>query len=150
MGIYEKMNDDLKAAMKEGRKEDVGIYRMILAEIKNRAIEMNSRDDIDDALCIASLVRSVKTRLASVEQYQAADRQDLAEKEEYEIEIISIYLPEALTEEELAAMVDEAVAEAGATSPKDMGKVMKIVMPKTQGRADGKTVQRLVLERLNG
>ncbi|MBU0754380.1 MAG: GatB/YqeY domain-containing protein [Planctomycetes bacterium] len=148
MGIYDDINNDLKDAMKAGRKEEVGIYRMVLSEIKNLAIDMNSRDDITDEICIATLVRSVKTRLASIEQYQAGNRPDLVEQEEKEIEIISTYLPEALTEEELIAMVEEAITEAGATQPKDMGMVMKIVMPKTQGRADGKIVQRLVLDRL--
>jgi uncharacterized protein YqeY len=150
MGIYESMNDDLKAAMKEGRKDDVGIYCLILAEIKNLAIEMNSRDDIDDDICIASLVRAVKTRLASIESYKAGDRPDLVAKEEREIEIISLYLPEAMSDEELAALVEEAIAESGAQSPKDMGKVMQIVMPRAKGRADGKVVQKMVLDRLKG
>lgn len=150
MSTFERINDDLKAAMKGGRKEDVGIYRMVLAEIKNLAIEMNSRDDINDDIVIASLVRAVKTRLASIEQYTAGGRDDLAAKEQREIEVISVYLPEELSEEELAAMVDEAIAESGADSPRDVGKVMKIVMPKTKGRADGNTVRNLVMECLKG
>ena len=150
MGTFERINDDLKAAMKGGRKEDVGIFRMVLAEIKNLAIEMNSRDDINDDIVIASLVRAVKTRLASIEQYQAGGRDDLAAKEEREIEVISVYLPEELDEDELAGMVDEAIAESAADSPKDIGKVMKIVMPRTKGRGDGNTVRNLVMERLKG
>jgi uncharacterized protein YqeY len=138
MGIFDRVNEDVKSAMKEGRKDEVSIYRMVLSEIKNAAIAMNSRDDITDEICIASLVRGVKTRMGSIEEYRAAGREDL----------ISRYLPEALSEEELAAMVDEAVAESGAAGPKDMGKVMKIIMPRTQGRVDGKTVQKMVMERL--
>jgi uncharacterized protein YqeY len=150
MGTFEQINEDLKAAMKEGRKEDVGIYRMVLAEIKNLAIEMNSRDDINDDIVIASLVKAVKTRLASIEQYKAGGRDDLADREEREIEIISRYLPEELGEDELAVMVDEAIAESGARSPKDIGKVMQAVMPRAKGRADGNTVRKLVMERLKG
>jgi uncharacterized protein YqeY len=150
MSSFERINDDLKAAMKGGRKEDVGIYRMVLAEIKNLAIEMNSRDDINDDIVLASLVRAVKTRLASIEQYTAGGRDDLAAKEQREIEVISVYLPEELGKDELAGMVDEAIAESGADSPKDIGKVMKIVMPRTKGRADGNTVRSLVIERLKG
>jgi len=150
MGIFDQINDDLKAAMKEGRKEDVGIYRMVLSEIKNLAIEMNSRDDINDDIVLASLVRAVKTRLASIEQYRAAERDDLAGKEEREIEVISAYLPEELGEEELTRMVEEAIAESGAVSPKEIGKVMKLVMPRTKGRADGNTVRNIVMQRLKG
>ena len=150
MGLFENINNDLKAAMKEGRKEDVGIYRMLLSEIKNLAIDMNSRDDVTDEIVIAALVRAVKTRLQSIEQYKQGGRLDLVEQEEREVEIISIYLPEELSEDELGRMVDEAIAESGTETPKEIGKVMKIVMPKTKGRADGNTVRRLVHDRLKG
>ena len=150
MPLFERMNEALKAAMKEGRKEDVGVYRMLLSEIKNLAIEMRSRDSIDDDLVIASLVKAVKKRLESARQYREGGREDLAVQEEREIEVASLYLPEELSGEELAAMVDEAIAESGASSPRDLGKVMKIVMPRTKGRADGNRVRSLVLERLKG
>lgn len=150
MSLFEKINEDLKSNMKEGRKEDVGIYRMILADIKNLAIEKNERDDIKEDTVLDALTRSMKKRQSSVEQYRAVDREDLAEKEEYEMTILSRYLPQPLTREELATLVDEAVSEVGAETPKDMGLVMKAVMPKTQGRADGKIVKELVMERLKG
>lgn len=150
MGFFEKINDDLKAAMKGGRKDEVGIFRMLLSEIKNAAIAMNSRDNVTDEIVIAALVRAVKTRLQSIDQYRAGGRLDLVEQEEREVEIISNYLPEELSREELEGMVDEAIAESGAATAKDIGKVMKVVMPKTKGRADGNVVRKLVMDRLKG
>ncbi|MFH2002525.1 MAG: GatB/YqeY domain-containing protein [Planctomycetota bacterium] len=149
MTVYEEINSHLKSAMKEGRKEEVGIYRMILSEIKNLAIAMNQRDEITDEMVMTTLTRGVKTRQASVEMYRAGGREDLAQKEEYEIKIITGYLPKALSREEIVTLVLEAVKETGAQGPKDMGKVMKIVMPKTQGCADGKVVKDIVMEQLN-
>ena len=150
MALIDDMNAALKAAMKEGRKDDVGIYRMLLSEVKRMAIDRKERDEISDELVIDALTKARKSRLESVEQYRAGGRDDLAEKEEAEIAIVEQYLPAGLSPEELAAIVDEAVAEAGAETPKDMGKVMKVVMPKVKGRADGKEVQKLVMERLKG
>lgn len=150
MALIDDMNAALKAAMKEGRKDDVGIYRMLLSEVKRMAIDRKERDEISDELVIDALTKARKSRLESVEQYRAAGRDDLAAKEEVEIAIVEQYLPAGLSSEELAAIVDEAVAEAGAETPKDMGKVMKVVMPKVKGRADGKEVQKLVMERLKG
>ena len=150
MALIDDMNAALKVAMKEGRKDEVGIYRMLLSEVKRMAIDRRERDEIGDELVIDALTKARKSRLESVEQYRAAGRNDLAAKEEAEIAIVEQYLPAGLSPEELAAIVDEAVAEAGAETPKDMGKVMKVVMPKVKGRADGKEVQKLVMERLKG
>ena len=150
MALIDDMNTALKAAMKEGRKDDVGIYRMLLSEIKRMAIDRRERDEISDELVIDALTKARKSRLESVEQYRAGGRDDLAAKEEAEIAVVEQYLPAGLSPGELAAIVDEAVAEAGAGTPGDMGKVMKVVMPRVKGRADGKEVQKLVLERLKG
>lgn len=148
MGLFEKINGDLKTAMKAGEKEKVGIYRMLISEIKRIAIDQNQRDDIDDDLVLSALTRAMKTRKESARQYREGGREDLAVKEDKEVELVSVYLPQALGEEELGALVDQAISEVGAESKKDMGKVMKAVMPKTKGRADGKMVQKMVMERL--
>jgi uncharacterized protein YqeY len=148
MGLFEKINEDLKAAMKGGDKEKVGIYRMVISEIKKAAIDKKMRDEIKDELVIASLTKAVKSRKESVAQYSTAGREDLAAKEEAEIEVISAYLPSPLTDEEIMGFIEAAISETQASGKKDMGKVMKVVMPNTQGRADGKKVQQMVLERL--
>lgn len=150
MALIDAMNDALKSAMKGGRKDEVGIYRMLLSEIKRLAIDRKMRDEIEDDLVIEALTKAKKTRQESVEQYRSGGRDDLADKEEAEIAIVQQYLPESLSTEEIAAIVDAAVTESGAQSPKEMGKVMKLVMPKVKGRADGKEVNRLVMERLKG
>lgn len=150
MGLIDTMNGALKDAMKGGRKDEVGIYRMLLSEVKRLAIDRQERDEISDELVIDALTKAKKSRQDSVEQYRAADREELAAKEEAEIVIIEQYLPAGLSAEELAAIVDAAVAESGAAGPKEMGKVMKIVIPQVKGRADGKEVKRLVMERLKG
>jgi uncharacterized protein YqeY len=148
MDLIERINEDLKAAMKAGEKEKVGIFRMILSEIKKAAIDQKMREEISDEIVVAALTRGVKTRKESVTQYRSAGREDLAAKEEMEIELLSTYLPEPLSEEEIAALIEAAVEETGAAGKKDMGKIMKIVMPKTLGRADGKRIQQMVLDRL--
>jgi len=145
MSLYEKINDDLIAAMKGGEKDKVGIFRMLLSEIKRIAIDSNNRDDINDDLVLTALTRALKSRKESVRQYREADREDLAEKEEIEIELVSLYLPEAISEEEISVIIDESIAEIGAQSKQDMGKVMRVVMPKLKGRADGKAVQKMVM-----
>ncbi len=150
MTLMEEMNEALKAAMKAGRKDEVGIYRMLLSEVKRLAIDRKERDEVTDEIVVDAMTKALKSRKESVSQYRAGGREDLAEKEETEIAVIEKYLPEALSEDEITALVDEAIAETGAESPKEMGKVMKALMPKVKGRADGKVVSRLVTERLRG
>ena len=148
MALFDRIQEDLKQAMKAGEKEKVGVFRMMVSEIKRLAIDEGRRDEITDELVVSALSRSAKRRRESIEQYRAAGREDLAAKEEAELEIVARYLPAPLTEEELQALVIRAIEETGAEGRKDMGKVMKAVMPKVQGRADGKAVQRMVLDRL--
>ncbi len=150
MKLIDVMNEALKDAMKGGRKDEVGIYRMLLSEVKRLAIDRQERDEITDELVIDALTKAKKSRQDSVEQYRAAEREELAAKEEAEIAVIEKYLPAGLSTGEIAAIVDGAVTESGAVGPKEMGKVMKIVMPQVKGRADGKEVKRLVMERLKG
>lgn len=150
MKLLEKMNQVLKDAMKSGRKDEVIVYRTLISDVKNLAIERKSRDEITDEIVIEALTRAKKLRQESVDQFRSAGRHDLADREAAEITLIQNYLPEALTGEELASLVDAAVAESGAEGPRDMGKVMKIIMPKVKGRADGKTLSKLVMEKLGG
>lgn len=146
MRISEKLSDDFKAALKSGDKNKVSILRMVKAAMKNREIEKGSSLDDEE---IYSILRSfVKKAHESIEQFSKAGRMELAEKEKQELAVIQLYLPKQLGEEEIKEMIREAVSETGASGPKDMGKVMKVVMAKTKGQADGKLVNSLVKEML--
>jgi uncharacterized protein len=124
----------MKTALKAGEKKKLGAIRLILAAIKQ--LEIDGRTELDDQGIIAVLDKMVKQRRDSAKQYRAADRIDLADVEEYEIAVIQEYLPKPLTPEEVLQMIKMAVAESGADTVKDMGKVMALLKPKMQGRAD--------------
>jgi uncharacterized protein len=141
MSVLEQVRSDTTAAMKAGEKERVGALRMIVNELQKA--EKEGGDDE-----IAVLQRERKRRLESAEAYREAGRDDLAEGEEREAEIIEAYLPAQLSDEELRAIVGDVVAATGASSPREMGQVMSQVMPKVQGRADGKRVSAVVKELL--
>ncbi len=134
MSLRERVNEDMKAAMKAREAERLGTLRLLLAALKQR--EVDERITLDDAGVIAVIEKMLKQRRDSVEQYDKAGRADLAAVERAEIAALSGYLPQPLSESEIAAIVAEAIAEAGAKSPADMGKVMAIVKPKVAGRAD--------------
>ena len=142
--ILERLKADTGAAMKAGEKERVGALRMLSAAVQQA--QKDARDG--DADPVAVLQRERKRRLESAETYREAGRDDLADAEQREAELIEDYLPAQLSDEELHAIVGDAVAELGAASPKDMGKVMSAVMPKVAGRADGKRVSEAVRETL--
>ena len=139
---------DMKAAMKSGDKTRLGVIRLILAAVKQR--EVDERIELDDAQVLAVLDKMVKQRRDSIEQYSAAGRQDLADVERFEVEVIQGYLPAALSEAEIAALVESAVAASGASAMGDMGKVMAILRPQIQGRADMGAVSALVKRQLGG
>ena len=141
MSVLERLQEDVKTAMKAGEKERVGALRLVVSELQ-KAVKEGDGDEV------AVLQRERKRRLEAVESYREAGRDDLAESEAREAAIIEDYLPEQMPEEELDAIVADAVAESGASSPKEMGKVMSMVMPKVQGRADGKLVSAKVKEKL--
>ena len=141
MAIEETVKQDLVTAMKAGEKDRVGALRMVLSELQKAAKEGG-----DDELAV--LRRERKRRHESAQAFRDAGRGELAEAEEAEASIIETYLPAELSDDELKAIVTEAVAEAGASSPKDMGQVMRAAMPKVAGRADGKRVSALVQEAL--
>lgn len=144
--MKEQLLQDLKEAMKEKdilKKDTITMLRAAILQV-----EKDSQKVLNDDEMSAIVAKEVKKRKESVKEYEDAEREDIATNLKREIEILSKYLPEQLSEEEIAKMVEEAIAESGATSPKDMGKVMSILRPKTAGKADGKLVSDIVKEKL--
>jgi uncharacterized protein YqeY len=141
MSLLEQIQADVKDAMKAGEKQRVHALRLVVNELQKAAKE-NGADELE------VLQRERKRRFEAAEAYRDGGRTDLAEAEEQEAELIRGYLPEQLSDQELNAIVGDAVAESGATSPKEMGKVMALVMPQVKGRADGKRVSNAVKEKL--
>lgn len=135
-----------KEAMRAREKERLGTIRLILAEFKR--IEVDERIDLDDARVLAVLDKMLKQRRDSISQYESAGRQDLADVEAAEIKVIETFLPTALTAEEIDSLIEEAVSGSGAESVRDMGKVMAVLKPQLQGRADVGKVSQLVKQRL--
>ena len=132
--LKQGLTDAMKAAMKGGDKKRLGVIRLVLAAIKQ--VEVDERIELDDARVLAVLDKMVKQRRESISQYKNADRNDLVEVEEYEVTVLQDFLPEPLSEDEIAQMIEKAIADTGASSIKDMGKVMGILKPQMQGRAD--------------
>ena len=132
--------------MKAGEKKTVGALRLVLAAIKQQ--EVDKREEIDDNAVLAILTKLAKQRKESIDQYQQADRTDLIEQEQFELDIISAYLPEAASEADIAAAIDDAIAATGASSMKDMGKVMGILKSKLEGRADFGALSKAVKDKL--
>jgi len=141
-----RLTEDFKSALRSGEKLRVSVLRLLTALIKNREVE--KRGPLTDAEVLQAILTSCKQRQEAIEQFKRGGRQDLVEREAAELLILQSYLPQPLTSEELQAMVSEAIREAQATSLKEMGKVMGVLMPKVTGRADGKVVSTLVREAL--
>jgi len=146
--LKQRIGEDVKAAMRAKDKPRLSALRMVSAAIKQR--EVDTREELDDAGVVAVLEKMLKQRRDSRQQYAEAGREDLADAEAFEIEIIEAYMPERLSEEELAGLIDEALAETGASSMRDMGKVMGVLKPRVQGRADLGAVSGAVKKRLSG
>jgi len=146
MSLKQQINDQVKQAMRAGEKDRLKVLRMLTAAIKQR--EVDERIELDDTQVLAIVDKMVKQRRESIEQYQAGNRPELAEAEQAEIEVLTEFLPEPLGEEELAALIDRAIAETGAGQVSDMGKVMGLLKPEVQGRADMKQVSAAVRSRL--
>lgn len=142
-----RLLDDIKIAMKAGDKDRLAVLRMLSAAIKQK--EIDERVEVDETMTLAILDKQLKQRRESISQYEAAGRDDLAAREVAEAEIIRQYLPTALSDAEIAAEIDEALGSSGAGSVKDMGRVMAILKPVLQGRADMSDVSRKVRERLS-
>ena len=148
MPLKDRITADMKTAMKAGDKDRLGVIRMALAAIKQR--EVDERRELTDADVLAAVEKMVKQRRESVAQYESGGRADLAAKENREIGVLSEYLPEPLSDDELAALIDAAIAETGAESLRDMGKVMAKIRDEAQGRADMGAVSARVKARLAG
>jgi len=148
VSLLERIHDDLTAAMRSGDALRRDVLRMATSAAYN--IEKQNRRPLTDDEVTAVITREVKTRRESVEAFRAGGREDLATKEEAEIAILRGYLPEPLTDDELRALVAEAVAATGATSPRDLGRVMGWLVPRTRGRADGRRTSELVAQALAG
>ena len=145
MSLQQQIDNDLKEAMKAREAERLGVLRMLKAAVKNVAIEKGGPAvPVDDAEVLAVIRKQVKQRNDSIEGFEKGGRPELAAKERAEAGILSAYLPKALSAEELAALVKEAIAEAGATSKAQMGAVMKVATAKASGRVDGKTLSQEV------
>jgi uncharacterized protein len=144
--LKQDITDAMKAAMKGGEKARLGVIRLMLAAIKQR--EVDERITLDDSQVLAVLDKMLKQRRDSIEQYTSAGRDDLAAQEAAEVTVIQEFMPAALGDDEIAAIIDAAVAESGAESMRDMGKVMALVKPQVQGRADVGKVSALVKQRL--
>lgn len=147
MALREQILSDIKEAMKKKDSHRLTTLRMLQSAVKNKEIELRPKE-IADADILDVLKKLVKQRQESIEQYQSAGRNELADKEKTEIEILSVYLPEQLSEDKVQEIVDKTVNELGASSMKDMGAVMKEVVARTEGAADNKVISQLVKARL--
>ncbi|WP_096270627.1 GatB/YqeY domain-containing protein [Paucisalibacillus globulus] len=148
MSLLSQLNDDMKQAMKNKDKERLSVIRMVKASLQNESIKLG-KSELSEDEDLTILSRELKQRKDSLQEFKSAGREDLVEKLEMEIKIIQEYMPEQLSDEELSVIVQEAIQETGASSKKDMGKVMSAVMPKVKGKADGSKINKLVQEHLN-
>lgn len=147
MSLKDRLSDDMKDAMRAQDKDRLSTIRMLLSAVKYKEIDLGKK--LTDEEVVETITSQVKQRRDSIEQFAKAGRADLVEKEEAELRMLQGYLPEQLTPGEIDAEIEKAVNEAGASGMKDLGKVMKLLMPKVSGRADGKLVSDKVRERLS-
>ena len=148
MSLKAQITEDMKTAMRAHEKAQLGVIRLILAAIKQQ--EVDTRIEMDDTAVLVVLDKMTKQRRESIRQYSDAGRTDLVAQEEYELGIIQTYLPQPLSTTELDDLIQQAMAETGATSVRDMGKVMTWLKPKVQGRTDMGQVSGLIKTRLGG
>ncbi len=148
MTLKEQLMNDMKEAMKAKDKLKLNAIRMLRSAIRNKEIETQTELDDDGVLQI--LANQIKRRKDTIEQFRDAGRMELVAQEEEQLRSLEVYMPAQLSSEELEQLVDSVIAETGAMSPRDMGKVMSAVMPRVRGKADGKVVNQMVREKLNG
>ncbi|PFA88692.1 GatB/YqeY domain-containing protein [Bacillus thuringiensis] len=146
MSLLGRLNDDMKQAMKNKQKEKLTVIRMVKAALQNEGIKLQHTLTEEEEITV--LAREVKQYKDSLLEFKKAGREDLVNKLQSEIQILSAYLPEQLTEEELVDVIKQVISEVGATSKADMGKVMTAVMPKVKGKTDGSHVNKLVIQLL--
>ena len=142
MSLMEKLTADMKEAMKHGEKERLSVIRLVRGAV--RQAEIDGKKTLSDDEIIGVITKEVKMRRDSIEEFERGNRADLVEKTQAEIAILMPYLPEQLSADEVRRLVEAAVSEVGATTAKDMGKVMGVLMPRVKGRADGKLVNEIV------
>jgi uncharacterized protein len=147
MTLKERITEDMKSAMRAGEKERLGTIRLVLAAIKQR--EVDERITLDDGQVLAVLEKLIKQRKESITQFENGGRSDLAAKEQAELTVLQTYLPAQMSDAEIDALIAEAVAASGATSIKDMGKVMGLVKAKAQGKADMGVVSARIKQKLS-
>jgi len=147
LSLLERLNNDMKQAMKNKEKDKLVVIRMIKAAIQNESIKLGRDLSEEDELSVLS--REVKQRKDSLHEFEKAGREDLVDKIRAELKHVEIYMPEQLSEEELAEIVKQAIVDTGASSKKEMGKVMAALMPKVKGKADGSLVNKLVQQHLS-
>ncbi|HHG75634.1 MAG TPA: GatB/YqeY domain-containing protein [Persephonella sp.] len=145
--LLKKLQEEMKTAMKSGNKDRLSVIRMLISEIKK--VQIDRKKELSDDEIIQVLQKYAKQRKESIKQYREAGREDLAQKEEAELKVVQEFLPQPLSEEEIEKIVEQTIAETGASSIKDMGRVMKSVMEKVKGRADGSTVSSIVKKKLS-
>ena len=148
MTMKTRLEDDLKQAMRSRDAARRDVIRYLRSEIRNQEIKV--QEDLDDDGVVQVLSRQAQQRRDSIEAFTEANRTDLVEKEQAELEIIMEYMPQQMTSDEIASLVQQVVAEVGASGPGDMGKVMSQIMPKVRGRAEGREVSSIVMETLRG
>lgn len=148
MSLLERLNNDMKQAMKNKEKDKLSVIRMVKASLQNEAIKLGKKE-LSEEVELTILSREVKQRKESLHEFDKAGRQDLVDKLHAELAIVELYMPEQLSEEELSEIVKETISEVGATSKAEMGKVMAAIMPKVKGKADGSLVNKLVQQHLS-
>ncbi len=151
MNLQEQITEDYKAAMKSGDATRKTTFSGLRAAFKGAEIDARGTDKVVDETTFQAVIeKEAKKRRESIEEFTKANRMDLADKESAELEVLKAYLPEPMSDADLEAMIDKAIAQAGANSPKEMGRVMAVLVPEIAGRADGKLASKLVREKLAG
>jgi uncharacterized protein len=148
LSLLERLNNDMKQAMKNKEKDRLTTIRMIKASLQNETIKFG-KQELSEEEELTVLSREVKQRKDSLQEFEKAGREDLVEKIQNELKHVEVYMPQQLSEEEVASIVKEAIAETGAASKADMGRVMAVIMPKVKGKADGSLVNKLVQQHLS-
>ncbi|MGR2662008.1 MULTISPECIES: GatB/YqeY domain-containing protein [Chromobacterium] len=148
MSLKQRISDDMKSAMKARESDKLAAIRLLLAAIKQK--EVDERVELDDAGVVAVIDKMLKQRRDSISQYEAAQRQDLADKEKFEMDVLMAYMPQQLSAEEIDVLVAKAVADSGAAGMQDMGKVMGLLRPQLAGRADMAQVSACIKAKLAG
>lgn len=148
MSLKLRINEDMKTAMRARDTARLGTIRLLMAAMKQK--EVDERIDLDDAAVVAVIEKMLKQRKDSITQYEAAKRQDLADAEKFEVEVLMAYMPQALSATEVEAIINKALADSGAKAPSEMGKVIALVKPQVAGRADMGEVSKLIKTKLGG